>query len=134
MKTILTLALMSVMLVSCVDVYDGPRYDYRDRMIGNYEVEEYSDTYDEYVYYNMYVSKDRSSADGVYFQDFYASGLGVYAYINGDRITIPFQVSEGYEVEGHGTYYRGELQLHYTVRDRYSNAPTDYCDTVAYPE
>jgi hypothetical protein len=134
MKTIISLVILSVVLVSCVDYHEEVRYDFRDRVIGRYSVEEYSETFNEHVYYTMYVSKDYSSADGIYLEDFYADGIQVYAYMNNDRITIPFQISEGYEIEGHGTYYRGEFILDYSVRDRYSNAPTDYCSTVAYEE
>jgi hypothetical protein len=134
MKTVFSLVFVSFALVSCVDYYEEPRYDSRDRLIGRYDVEEYSDTYDEYVFYRMYVSKEYSSRDGLIFDDFYAEGVRVYAYLSNDYISIPFQVSDGFEIEGHGEYYRGELQLHYTVRDRYSNSFTDYCETIAYKD
>ena len=134
MKTIFSLVFVSFALVSCVDYYAEERYDFRDRMIGRYQVDEYSDPYNEYVYYSMYVSKDYSSRDGLIFDDFYAENVRVYAYVSNDYIDIPFQVTDGFEIEGHGNFYRGELQLHYTVKDRYSNSFTDYCDTVAYPE
>ena len=134
MKTVFSLVFVSFALVSCVDYYEEPRYDSRDRIIGRYDVEEYSDTYDEYVYYRMYVSKEYSSRDGLILDDFYAEGVRVYAYLSNDYISIPFQVSDGFEIEGHGDYYRGELQLHYTVKDRYSNSFTDYCETIAYKD
>jgi hypothetical protein len=134
MKRIIPLVLFSAVMVSCVEYVEEPRYDYRERITGSYAVEEYSETFDEYVYYDMYLSKDYNTSDGIYLENFYADGISVYAYFNNDRITIPFQVTEGYEIEGHGTYSRGELDLHYSVRDRYSNSLTDYCDTYAYRE
>jgi hypothetical protein len=134
MKTIFTLVFVSVLAASCTNYYDETTYDYRDRVIGRYSVEEYSDTFNEDIYYTMYVSKDYGSSDGIYFENFYVEGIRVYAYMNNDHITIPFQITEGYEVEGHGSYYHGEFHLNYSVYDRHSNSPTDYCSTVAYAE
>ncbi len=133
MKPIIAFVLSAFMLVSCVDYTHETRYDYRDRMIGTYSVDEYSDTYHEYLYYTMRVSKEYGTRDGLLLKGFYAEGLTVSAYVSGDYIDIPYQITNGYEVEGHGTFYRGEFRLNYTVRDRYSDAPTDYCDAVAYP-
>ena len=31
--------------------------------------------------------------------------FSVYAYVNGDHITIPYQVVDGYAVEGVATYF-----------------------------
>ena len=134
MKALFSLLLASFSLVSCVDYDTETRHDFRDRMVGRYEVEEFSDTYREYVYYNMYVSKDYGTRDGLVFDDFYAEDVRVYAYVNNDYIDIPFQITDGFEIEGHGTYYRGELQLYYSVKDRYSNSFTDYCETIAYAD
>lgn len=134
MKALFSLLLASFSLVSCVDYDTETRHDFRDRMVGRYEVEEFSDTYREYVYYNMYVSKDYGTRDGLVFDDFYAEDVRVYAYVNNDYIDIPFQITDGFEIEGHGTYYRGELQLNYSVKDRYSNSFTDYCETIAYAD
>ena len=134
MKTVFSLVFVSFALVSCVDYHTETRYDFRDRMVGRYDVEEFSDTYNEYVYYDMFVSKDYGTDDGLIFDDFYAENVRVYAYVSGDYISIPFQITDGYEIEGHGNYYRGELQLHYSVKDRYSNSYIDYCETVAYAD
>src|SRR6187431_1342285 len=106
MKTILSLVFVSFALVSCTDYYiDETRYDYRERLTGYYDVEEYSDTYNEEVHYSMHVFKNYDTRDGIYFEDFYAAGLTIRAYISNDHIDIPFQVTEGYEVEGYGSFY-----------------------------
>jgi hypothetical protein len=134
MKTVLSLIIVSFALISCGDYYSETRVDFRDRMTGSYEVEEFSDTYHEYVHYSMYVSKDRGSRDVIYFDDFYTENVQVYAIVANDHIDIPFQIANGYEIEGHGSYYHGEFRLDYSVKDRYSNSLTDYCQTVAYPD
>src|SRR5215218_10206835 len=115
MKIILSLIFVSFALTSCTDYYiDETRYDYRERLTGYYDVEEYSDTYNEEVHYSMYVSKNYGSRDGVYFEDFYAEGVRITAYIDNDYIDIPFQIINGLEIEGHGSFYSGELHLHYS--------------------
>ena len=133
MKTLSSLVFAAFVLSSCTNYYtEEVRYDYRERMTGYYDVEEYSDTYNEEVHYSIYVSKNPATHDGIYLQDFYAYGVRVSAYIDNDYIDIPFQVVNGFEIEGSGSFYGGELHLNYSVRDRRSNAPTDYCDTIAY--
>jgi hypothetical protein len=131
MKTLIYLLIASVSLVSCVDYYETV-YDERDRVVGSYDVDEYSNTHHEYVYYSMYVSKSHRSGNELILDNFYAEDLAVRAYISNGHITIPFQVIDGYEIEGTGSYYRGEMDLNYSVRDRYSNNHTDFCETIAH--
>lgn len=132
MKTFIGFFLGLGMLASC-DVYvTEPAIDYRNRIIGLYEVEEYSETYDEYTYYDFSISKSSYSRREIYLDNFYASGLEVYAYVDKDRITIPFQSVKGYEIEGTGYVYRDEIQLNYRVKDVYHEHYTDFCDTQAY--
>jgi hypothetical protein len=133
MKTIVYLLLSAFAFVSCVDYTDETRYDERDRIVGRYEVEEYSTTYDDHLYYDMYLSKDRSSRSLIYLDDFYLENLRVYADLDDDYISIPFQIVDGYEIEGSGYLYHGDLHLNYKVRDRYENAYPEYFETVAYP-
>lgn len=132
MKTFITFVFALVMLTSC-DVYMvEPRIDHRDAIVGYYDMEEYSETYHEYVYYDFNISKSRHSSREIFLDNFYASDLHVYAYVDNNYITIPFQIVNGYEIEGHGTLHRGsELQLYYTVSDIYHHGATDICDSYA---
>jgi hypothetical protein len=137
MKKLGFLFILAAIVSACGDYYEGnnyvqPRNDIRDRVVGSYDVEEFSNTYNDYVYYNINVWKDSYSSDVVYIDDFYVENLRIKAIVNSDRISIPYQVIQGYEVEGNGHVYRDELQLNYSVRDLHSNAFTDYCDTRAY--
>lgn len=131
MKTLFA-ALMGVfLLVSCTDYDTVPARDYRERVIGYYDVEEYSETYDEHIYYDMYVSK-AYYIDEIYLEDIYSENTRVRAIFDYDRITIPLQITAGFEFEGSGVYYNGKLELNYRVRDTYHHTYSDYCSTVAY--
>ena len=44
----------------------------------------------------------------VYIENLYTDGLSVYALVSYDAITIPFQVIDGYEIEGAGTIYNDD--------------------------
>lgn len=131
MKKLTVFILLLVVVASCN--YDDvePRYDYRDKFVGYYDVEEFSETYNDITYYEMRISKSRYR-DEVYLHNFYASDLRVYARVNYDNIRIPFQVVDGYEIEGSGTLFHNELNLTYRVKDLYDNAISDYCETVAW--
>jgi hypothetical protein len=134
MKTSFALLIVvALVATSCTNYYvEDDHYDVR--LIGSYEVEEYSDTYHETVYYSMFVSKDYGSENGIFLEHFYIENITVFAHVNGDRISIPFQVVDGFEIEGSGNHYRGEITLDYRVKDRLSNAPADYCETIAFRE
>ena len=130
MKRVIQFALLVVIISGC-DVYMiEPAYDSRDRVIGQYDVEEYSETYREWIYYSIHISK-AASREKVYIDNFYGSNISVYAFVNYDRITIPYQVVNGYEIEGAGTFQDYYLNLHYSVRDIYNNSYTDFCETEA---
>lgn len=121
-----------VFLVSSCTFYDvEPRYDSREQFVGYYEVEEYSETYDDITYYEMRISKSRHDRE-IYLDNFYASDLRVYATVSLNDIRIPFQVVDGYEIEGSGTLYHDELNLSYRVKDLYDHSVSDYCETVAW--
>lgn len=126
MKTLLTIITCAVVVTAC-DVYVvEPRYDQRDALVGYYYVEEYSDTYYEYFHYSISINKG-SAYDQVWLHNFYDVDISVRAYVDGNRITIPFQRVDGYEVEGVGTIHTGDIHLSYTVYDVYQGGPTDYC-------
>lgn len=130
MKKLIVFALLIVVATSCTYYDVEPRYDSRDKFIGYYDVEEYSETFNDITYYEMEISKSRYSRE-IYLDNFYGAAIRVYATVSFDDIRIPFQIVDGYEVEGSGTLHYNELTLSYRVKDIYENSMADYCETVA---
>lgn len=133
MKTFVTLCLIALSLSACTIETVEPRFDPRDRVVGRYEAEEYSETYHDFTYYSLHITKSGYSHE-IRLDNFYAADISVYAVLDQDRITIPFQVKDGYEIEGVGTVYGNEIDLHYSVRDRYNGSRTDFCETKLWLE
>lgn len=133
MKKIILPVVLASLFQACTFYDTENDFDERDRIVGHYDVEEYSETYGEFTYYDMYVSKTQYGSR-VYFENFYAAGLRVYAFLDYGVITIPYQVADGYEIEGSGTVHGNELDLYYSVNDRYSPSWTDHCETHAWLE
>lgn len=131
MKTIFAFAAVLLIATSC-NYYDiEPRYDSRDKFVGYYDVEEFSETYHETTYYEMRITRSRYDRE-IYLDNFYGANMRVYAIVSFDDIRIPFQVVDGYEIEGSGTLHYDELILTYRVTDTYDHSFTDYCETVAW--
>ena len=131
MKTFISVTALILLATSC-SFYDvEPRYDDRNKFVGYYDVEEYSETYNDITRYEIRISKSRYDRE-IYIDNFYAADIRVYATVSFDDIRIPFQVVDGYEVEGTGTLHRGELNLNYRVLDLYDNSFADYCETIAW--
>ncbi len=133
MKRLIGIGFLAILFSACTETYYEPRYDSRDRLTGYYEVEEYSETYNDITYYSIRVSKSGYDNE-IYLNNFYATDLRVYAILDYDRITIPWQIANGYEIEGVGTVHGNELHLNYRVKDRYNHAPADFCETTAWFE
>ena len=122
-------------MTSCTVNVVEPRYDSRDRLTGYYDMEEFSHTYNDMTYYTVHVTKSASDGNEVWLSNFYSADIRVNAYVHGNQITIPFQTVNGYEVEGVGTIHPdNSIDLNYSVRDRYNNSRTDFCDTRAWHE
>jgi hypothetical protein len=130
MKNLSLLLVVLLFLSACQINVVEPVYDPRDRVIGHYRMEEYSETYNDVTYYTISISKSGESSE-IYLNNFYALDLSVYAYLNGDKITIPQQVIEGYRISGVGTYWGREITLNYSVKDLYEGTITDYCESTA---
>ena len=131
MKNLIVFAALLVVAASCNDYEATPRYDDRNKFVGYYDAEEYSETYHEVTTYEMRISKSRYDRE-IYIDNFYASDLRVYAIVNYDEIRIPFQIVDGFEIEGSGRLYLDELNLTYRVKDTYDYSVADYCETVAW--
>lgn len=130
MKAIVPIMLLITMSACNLYVVE-PRYDYRDRITGHYSVDEYSQTFSDYAYYSIHVFPG-SGRDGIYIDNLYGTGLRVRAYVNYDRITIPYQVVSGYEFEGSGRIRGDAINLNYSVYDRYGAGPVDFLDAEAW--
>jgi hypothetical protein len=130
MKRLLPIFFLALIAASC-GYYDEPRYDSRDRIIGRYDVEEYSETYNHYTEYSIYILKSGYRRE-IYIDNFYAANIRIYANLDYDRITIPYQIVNGYEIEGAGTVYGSSISMRYRVKDTYTNSYTDFCETNAW--
>jgi hypothetical protein len=133
MKRSLLFLVGLISLASC-DVYylDNERpVRSRDRIVGSHYAEEYSETYHEYYEYDVWISSG-SRSNEVYIENLYIEGLSIYATVSYDMITIPYQIIDGYEIEGVGTIYDDQISLNYYVRDRYENTVKDFCEATLW--
>lgn len=131
MKRLVFFALL-IGLSGCEFYYYDPVYDSRDPILGRYNVEEYSETYNEYTSFSVWIERSSNYSDEVWIDNFYAVNISVRAVINYDKLTIPRQVVNGYEVEGVGTVYASSISLNYRVKDLYNNSRTDFLEATAY--
>lgn len=131
MKRFLALGFTAVILSSCdIDIIN-PSYDSRDELVGYYDVEEYSETYNDYTYYDLRISKSTYSNREVYIHNFYSVDIRVYATVDYDKLRIPYQVVDGYEVEGVGTVNGDEITFSFRIKDLNHNSYSDFCESVA---
>ncbi len=131
MKKLIYLFLL-IGLSSCEFYYLEPRYPERDRLIGRHDVEEYSETYNDYIRYAIWIEESDNFTDQFYIDNFYGVDIRVCAGISGNKITIHEQVVNGYEIEGVGTVYGDEIEMSYSVKDIYSGARTDFCEATVW--
>lgn len=131
MKNLISFSLLMLLVASCYDHDVEPRYDSRDKFVGYYEVEEFSEVYGDITYYEMRITRSRYERE-IYLDNFYDAGIRVYAIVRFNDITIPLQEVHGFEVEGSGSLYHDELNLRYRVKDLYDHSISDYCETVAW--
>lgn len=130
MKTTLTFLMILLVATSCDITLIEPSYDYRSRIVGSYQMEEYSQTYNDYARFNIYIRKSAFS-DQVVIENFYNSNIDVRADFQFDKLYIKRQIVNGYEIEGVGTFYGNEIEFSYKVRDTYQSKPTDFCNGTA---
>jgi len=131
MKRLIFAASFLLVMASCDITIIEPRYDSRDKFVGYYAVEEYSETYNDYTHYSISISKDYNSSYIIYLHNFYGADISVYAQVDYNKITIPYQVVDGYEIEGVGTLSGADINLNYRVKDLYNNSRTDFCEVWA---
>lgn len=119
-------------LSACEFYYYDPVYDGRDRVVGRYEMEEYSETYNDVTRYTLWIERSSRSQDALWIDNFYAVNIRVRATFAYDKITIPRQTVNGYEVEGVGTVYGSRISFSYRVKDTYNYSRTDFLDGDAF--
>jgi hypothetical protein len=132
MKPLVIFVIGLVTLTACEVNVVEPVYDPRDNVLGAYDMDEYSETYNELLYYSIHISKSLSSSQEIYLDNFYNADLRIYAYVDGHKIIIPYQVVDGYEIEGVGTRNGDVINFSYKVVDRYGNHISDFCETKAW--
>ncbi len=90
--------------------------DERSRFLGRYEVEEYSQvTYARRPDYEVIIRRDRGTEDFVIISNFYNMDLDADARVDGQRMIIPSQTHNFYEIEGEGLLSGSVITLDYTV-------------------
>lgn len=132
MVRIISFFALLILVASCDIYYVEPRYDVRDQLVGKYDIEEFSATYNDITRYSFRIEKSGYSGNEIIIKNFYGVGIRVRAIVNYDRIEIPRQVIDGYETDGVGTIFNEEISLNYRVVDLYSNDPVNYCETTAW--
>jgi hypothetical protein len=119
----------AVLLATSCDIIIDPSYDWRDRVTGTYEVQEYSESHRMTTTYRMTITKGYGST--VYLNNFYGAGLSVAGSYNGNQIEIWQQYQNGYEIEGVATVTGSEIRMTYSVRNVFSRS-ADFCNSVAW--
>lgn len=126
----LLLVLLAGVFTACEFYTIEERVDPRDRVTGAFSVEEYSATYHSTTAYTVWISKSGYYSNDIMIDNFYGADIRLRAEVNGNRILIPWQEFDGYEVEGVGTIAGDLITFSYKVRDTYSHPiVTDFCDS-----
>ncbi|VAW29588.1 hypothetical protein MNBD_BACTEROID06-82 [hydrothermal vent metagenome] len=125
--------LLLVLVGSCqIIINEEPSYyDTRDDLVGRYQIDEYSETTEEYFSYNIEILKSYNSNEVILY-NFYDVGIDVIAQFNGYKLIIPRQFIGDYEVEGTGRLNDGELSISYIVRNNYQTPSTDFLYFTAW--
>ena len=110
-------------------IFEDPYVDERNQFIGNYHVEEYSQVTEQYYTYNITIEKSCCDSRELIISNFYGVNITARAVVNNNRLTIPLQVVDGYELDGTGKIEFNKLNLTYIVRDLSSRPVfTDFVD------
>ncbi|MDH4058995.1 MAG: hypothetical protein OEU76_09525 [Cyclobacteriaceae bacterium] len=133
MKRFLLFALLISLSACDFYLYDSV-YDSRDRIVGRYDMEEYSETFNDFTRYSLWIERSGGNSNAIWIDNFYAVNIRVRAIVSYDKITIPRQTVNGYDVEGVGTVHGERISFTYRVRNLYKNFPTDFLDGTAYKD
>ncbi len=131
MKTLSFIA-FAVTLASCEIIVVDSDYDQVNLTDGAYQVEEYSQTYDQNFHYSVWINQLGAGSPVLYIDNFYDQEITVRAEVIGRKLYIRKQYVDGSEIEGSGTNWGSKIQLDYTINDVFSNRPIDYCEATLY--
>ncbi|UII31333.1 hypothetical protein LVD17_23865 [Fulvivirga ulvae] len=135
-KQILLSFIILLVLSSChLTVVEEPHVhvDVRDRFLGVFEVEEYSETFDAYSYYHIDIVALHGEPYSVILRNFYGADIDVIADVEGNYLYIPSQDVGGFHIEGEGSVSGNRLELSYYVHDYLAYRDiTDHCHSVAW--
>jgi hypothetical protein len=130
-KSALLLIFSTVLLQSC-DFYYDPYFDARDRITGVYFVNEYSQTFNSSINYDIRIVKSHNR-ERILIENFYDTGITINAQYFNDKIIIPRQKKEGFELEGTATVWGNRIDFTFSVRDTHNrNKLTDFCEAEAW--
>lgn len=131
-RSVQVLIVSFVLLQSCDYYTDDAYFDARNRITGVYQVDEYSQTFNGFIQYDIRILKS-SNRDRVLIENFYDAGITISAQFFNDKIIIPRQKREGFEVEGTGTVWGNRIDFTFSVRDTlHRTKPTDFCEAEAW--
>ena len=93
-------------------------FDERNKFVGKYEVEEYSENTSLTLIYDIRIQKSRYPDNIILISNFYDADIEVIGEVNEDRFSIPPQRVGFREIEGRGTWFGGgEISMIFTVRE-----------------
>lgn len=128
------LGVFSILLITSCEilVVEEYPYDVREQFIGRFDAEEYSETFDEFTYYDVRIIQDGGLGSPVVdLRNFYGLGIEVYAEVYGDKLTIPTQRINGYIIQGAGRLDYEDIVLTYSVENtERGNRYIEFCNTV----
>lgn len=128
------LGVFAILLISSCEilVIEEYPYDVRENFTGRFEAEEYSETFDEFTYYDVRVLREADIGSPiVYLRNFYGFGIEVYAEVYGDKLTIPTQRIDGFVIQGTGRLDYEDIILTYSVEStERGNRYIEFCNTV----
>ncbi|MFW5792797.1 MAG: hypothetical protein ACOCWC_00835 [Bacteroidota bacterium] len=112
--------LISIAFVFGLSSCEPDDINYRDKYLGVWSVSEYSELYDSTLLFDVTISASQEDPDEIFIYNFYMMGASefIYAFVDGNFITIPPQEYCDFTIEGDGTYQSdGEIHMSYTSND-----------------
>lgn len=137
-RPLLLSAILLLALSSCeVIVVEEPTHvvhvDPRDRFLGVFDIEEYSETFDSYSIYHIDIVAVHGEPLTILLRNFYGAGVDVIADVEGDYLYIPHQEVGGFHIEGQGVISGHKLDMSYSVHDHFAHHDIiDYCHSVGW--
>jgi hypothetical protein len=135
MKKLLFFLTFTSIMTACEFIYvEDTGTDNIFRLTGTYRVDEYSRKYQNYYQYSIWVSRSNHS-HCVRIDNVYDEGMSVEASVYGTTIEIPYQIVNGFAIEGTGYWNTDHINLNYTIVDTYSPySRKDFCDLSGWRE